>query len=87
LGESGVTTALSPSRIVRAIDGGLQAARCRVSGVAVIRAFGGFKRLIAIFEERHASPPTSSFEPTTEHGHSAARFITTTSDIPPIICQ
>ena len=33
LGESGVTTALSPSRFVREIDGGLRVARCRVSGV------------------------------------------------------
>jgi len=92
LGESGVTTALSPSRIVRVIDGGLQAAGCRFSSVASHEHSQGFMRLTAIAGERHASSPTSSFEPTTEHGHSISGAITAclmiaASDIPPIICQ
>jgi hypothetical protein len=96
LGESGVTTALSPSRIARVIDGGLQAARCRVSGMPPHEHSQSCKRLIQAVNrdcgERHPPSPASSFKPMNEHCHSisatiAACLMIATSDIPPIICQ
>jgi len=88
LGEGGVATALSPSRIVRVIDGGLRAARRRVSGVPVIRSFawpqkgnssGQSKRLIHTdnrdFEVHHPPSHASSFKSMNEHRHSISDAI------------